>query len=126
MVIFTEANKITYAKAVDVNLFQTLLNVTSAKKSVKWRIINKIIFLPLVLNLEFGRVSQTWLLDYVSKLYETLPDDLNAEQSPPAIQGYSEDNFDKLIYELIPFKKNAMSLNLQIHGKILPLIQQMN
>lgn len=72
------------------------------------------------------KVSQTWLLDYVSKLYETLPDDLNAEQSPPAIRGYLEDNFDKLIYELIPLKKTLCQLSLQIHGKILPLIRQMN
>jgi hypothetical protein len=72
------------------------------------------------------KVSQTWLLAYVSKLYETLPDDLNAEQSPPAIQDYLEDNFDKLIYELIPLKKMLCQLSLQIHGKILSPIQQMN
>ena len=71
------------------------------------------------------KVSQTWLLDYVSKLYETLPDDLNAEQSPPAIQGYLEDNFNKLVYELIPLKKMLCQLSLQTHGKILPLISQM-
>lgn len=32
------------------------------------------------------KVSQTWLLNYVSKLYEQLPDDLGAEQSPPDIR----------------------------------------
>ena len=71
------------------------------------------------------KVSQTWLLDYVAKLYEQLPDDLNAEQSPPSIQAYLEDNFDKLIYELLPLKKTLCRLSLQTHGKILPLIQQM-
>lgn len=53
----------------------------------------------------FGRVSQTGLLDYVSKLYEALPDDLNAEQRPPNIREYLDDNFDKLIYKLLPLKK---------------------
>lgn len=71
------------------------------------------------------KVSQTWLLDYVTKLYEQLPDDLNAAQSPPSIQAYLEDNFDKLIYELLPLKKTLCHLSLQTHGKILPLIQQM-
>lgn len=71
------------------------------------------------------RVSQGWLLDYVAKLYETLPDDLNAEQSPPSIAQYLDDNFDKLIYELMPLKKTLCHLSLQIHGKILPLIHQM-
>jgi DNA-directed RNA polymerase subunit RPC12/RpoP len=71
------------------------------------------------------KVSQTWLLDYVSKLYETLPDDLNAEQSPPSIREYLDDNFDKLIYELAPLKKTLCQVSLQTHGRILPLIQQM-
>lgn len=70
-------------------------------------------------------VSQTWLLGYVAKLYEQLPDDLNAEQSPPAIREYLDDNFDKLICELMPLKKTLCQLSLQIHGRILPLIQQM-
>ena len=38
-------------------------------------------------------VSQTWLLDCVAKLYEQLPDDLNAAPSPPHIEAYLEDNF---------------------------------
>lgn len=71
------------------------------------------------------KVSQTWLLDYVAKLYERLPDNLNAEQSPPSIEAYLEDNFDKLIYELLPLKKMLCRLSLQTYGKILPLIQQM-
>lgn len=72
------------------------------------------------------QVSQTWLLDYVAKLYEELPDDLNAQQSPPAIREYLEDNFDKLIYELLPLKKTLCQLSLRIHGQILPLIQRMS
>lgn len=71
------------------------------------------------------KVSQGWLLDYVSKLYEALPDDLNAEQHPPDIRAYLDNNFDKLIYELIPLKKTLCQLSLQIHGKILPMIAQM-
>lgn len=71
------------------------------------------------------KVSQRWLLDYVSKLYERLPDDLNAEQRPPDIRAYLDDNFDKLIYELIPLKKTLCHLSLQTHGKILPMIQRM-
>ena len=42
------------------------------------------------MNRVAGRVSQTWLLDYVAKLYEQLPDDLNAEQSP-VVQNISSD-----------------------------------
>lgn len=72
------------------------------------------------------QVSQTWLLDYVAKLYEGLPDDLNAQQAPPCIREYLDANFDKLIYELLPLKKTLCQLSLQIHGKILPLIQRMN
>lgn len=72
------------------------------------------------------KVSQTWLLDYVAKLYESLPDNLNAEQQPPSMRAYLEDNFDKLIHELMPLKKTLCQLSLQVHGKILPLIQQMN
>lgn len=72
------------------------------------------------------KVSQGWLLDYVAKLYEALPDDLNAEQSPPSIREYLDANFDKLIYELMPLKKTLCQLSLQIHGKILPLMRQMN
>ena len=71
------------------------------------------------------KVSQGWLLDYVSKLYKALPDDLNAEQYPPDIRAYLDSNFDKLIYELIPLKKTLCQLSLQIHGKILPMIAQM-
>ena len=71
------------------------------------------------------KVSQRWLLDYVAKLYEQLPDDLNAEQSPPDIRQYLDDNFDKLIYELLPLKKTLCQLSLQTHGKVLSLIQQM-
>lgn len=72
------------------------------------------------------QVSQTWLLDYVAGLYEALPDDLNAEQSPPSIREYLDDNFDKLIYDLLPLKKTLCQLSLQLHGRILPLIQRMN
>ncbi len=72
------------------------------------------------------KVSQLWLLDYVSKLYEQLPDDLHAEQRPPDIRQYLDDNFDKLIYKLMPLKKTLCQLSLQIHGKILPLIAQMD
>lgn len=72
------------------------------------------------------KVSQGWLLDYVAKLYEALPDDLNAEQSPPSIREYLDDSFDKLICELLPLKKTLCQLSLQIHGKILPLIRRMN
>lgn len=71
------------------------------------------------------KVSQTWLLNYVSKLYEQLPDDLNAEQSPPDIGRYLDDNFDRLVYELLPLKKTLCQLSLQTHGRILPLIRQM-
>ena len=71
------------------------------------------------------KLSQSWLLDYVSKLYEALPDHLNAEQSPPSIREYLDDNFDQLIHELIPLKKTLWKLSLQTHGKILPLIRQM-
>lgn len=71
------------------------------------------------------QVSQTWLLDYVAELYEELPDDLNAQQSPPSIREYLDANFDKLIYELLPLKKTLCQLSLQVPGKILPLIQQM-
>lgn len=71
-------------------------------------------------------VSQTWLLDYVAKLYEVLPDDLNAEQRPPSIEQYLDDNFDKLICELMPLKKMLCHLSLQVHGKILSLIQRIN
>lgn len=72
------------------------------------------------------KVSKIWLLDYVTKLYEDLPDDLQAEQSPPVIREYLDDNFDKLIYELLPLKKMLCQMSLRTHGKILPMIQRMN
>lgn len=72
------------------------------------------------------KVSKIWLLDYVTKLYEDLPDDLHAEQSPPVMREYLDDNFDKLIYELLPLKKMLCHMSLRTHGKILPMIQQMN
>ena len=71
-------------------------------------------------------VSKPWLLDYVAALYESLPADLNALPFPPPIEQYLEDNFDKLIYELLPLKKTLCRMSLQLHGKILTTIQQMN
>lgn len=71
------------------------------------------------------QVSQTWLLDYVARLYEELPGDLNAEHSPPCVREYLDANFDKLIYELLPLKKTLCRLSLRLHGRILPLMQRM-
>ena len=68
-------------------------------------------------------ISKVWLLDYVSSLYAGLPDDLNAVQAPVDIQGYLDENMDKIVYELLPLKKTLQQLSLKHHQKILRHLQ---
>jgi hypothetical protein len=61
-------------------------------------------------------VSEPWLLDYVSGLYAQLPDDLWAElPTKEQMQAYLEDNFDRVVYELLPLKKKLLRLSQRYH-----------
>ena len=50
-------------------------------------------------------VSQQWLLTYIKKLYENLPDDLNAEVTLPDLETYLAARMDEEITRLAGIKK---------------------
>ncbi|TAE93781.1 MAG: IS1 family transposase [Oscillatoriales cyanobacterium] len=65
-------------------------------------------------------VSEVWLQGYISDLYASCPDDLNAELPDQAsMHAHLEDKFDKHIYENLALKKTLIRLSVQIHGRIL-------
>ena len=43
------------------------------------------------------KISETWLLNYIKKLYKELPDDLNADLSLPDLEFYLDNRFDEEI-----------------------------
>lgn len=50
-------------------------------------------------------VSEQWLLAYIKKLYEALPDDLNADLTLPDIEVYLADRMDEEIGRIEVIKK---------------------
>ena len=56
-------------------------------------------------------VSQSWLYKYIKKLYNSLPDDLNASDSIPDIEKYLDDRMDEEISRIEAIKK------IQIHWR---------
>lgn len=54
-------------------------------------------------------VSESWLLGYIKKLYEGLPDHLHADESLPSIEDYLADRMDEEIQRIELIKK------IQIH-----------
>lgn len=65
-------------------------------------------------------VSEIWLQGYLSDLYASSPDDLNATLPDQAsMDAYLDDKFDEFVYSIAPLKKTLQRLSLQIHGKIL-------
>jgi hypothetical protein len=69
-------------------------------------------------------VSEVWLQGYISDLYASCPDDLNAVLPDQAsMHTYLEDKFDNYIYENLALKKTLVRLSLQIHGRILKHLQ---
>jgi len=56
-------------------------------------------------------VSPSWLYDYIKKLYNSLPDDLNASDSIPDIEQYLDDRMDEEISRIEAIKK------IQIHWR---------
>jgi hypothetical protein len=53
-------------------------------------------------------VSEQWLLAYIKKLYEALPDDLNADLTLPDIEVYLADRMDEEIGRIEVIKKNRL------------------
>lgn len=53
-------------------------------------------------------VSEQWLLAYIKKLYENLPDDLNADLILPDIEVYLSDRMDEEIGRIEVVKKNRL------------------
>jgi len=67
-----------------------------------------------------AEVSEVWLQGYISDLYASQPDDLNASlPTAEAMQEHLADKFDKYIYEIGVLKKTLHRLSLQYHGRIL-------
>lgn len=56
-------------------------------------------------------VSQSWLSSYIKKLYESLPDDLNASTTIPDIEAYLDNRMDEEISRIELVKK------IQIHWR---------
>lgn len=56
-------------------------------------------------------VSESWLYQYIKKLYQSLPDDLNASDSIPDIEKYLADRMDEEISRIELIKK------IQVHWK---------
>ena len=50
-------------------------------------------------------VSMTWLLNFVSKTYDEVPDDLNIIINMEEIEKYPEDKFHTEIYNLLKKKE---------------------
>jgi hypothetical protein len=46
------------------------------------------------------KISETWLLNYIKKLYKILPDDLNADLSLPDLELYLDKKLDEEIKRL--------------------------
>jgi hypothetical protein len=64
-------------------------------------------------------VSQVWLQGYVSDLYASCPDDLNAVLPDQAsMHEHLADQFDKYLYDIMVLKKTLIRLSLLLHGKI--------
>lgn len=65
-------------------------------------------------------VSEVWLQGYLSKLYGSQPDDLNASiPTVEAMEQHLEDKFDQYVYQIAALKKTLHRLSLQYHGRIL-------
>ena len=46
------------------------------------------------------KISETWLLNYIKKLYKDLPDDLNADLNLPDLEHYLDQRLDEEIKHL--------------------------
>lgn len=67
-----------------------------------------------------AEVSEVWLQDYISNLYASCPDDLNADLPDQAsMNTYLEDKFDVYVYEILPLKKTLNRLSMKYHHRIL-------
>jgi hypothetical protein len=65
-------------------------------------------------------VSQLWLQGYLSDLYASCPDDLNADLPDQASMcAHLEDKFDQYVYEIEALKKTLIRLSWLLHGRIL-------
>lgn len=81
-------------------------------------LINKLL-LERICLCGIGRVcnvSQQWLLDYLKKLYENLPDDLNTDLTLPDIDTYLADRRDEEIGRIEAIKK--FDCIIEIHPSI--------
>lgn len=67
-----------------------------------------------------AEVSEQWLQGYISNLYASCPDDLNADLPDQAsMDAYLDDKFDAYVYDILPLKKTLHRLSLLYHGQIL-------
>ena len=67
-----------------------------------------------------AEVSEVWLQDYLSNLYASCPEDLNAALPDQAsMNAYLEDKFDTYVYEILPLKKTLNRLSMKYHHRIL-------
>lgn len=65
-------------------------------------------------------VSEVWLQGYISNLYASCPDDLNADlPDQSSMEAHLEDKFDQYVYEIAALKKTLIRLSLSLHGRIL-------
>lgn len=65
-------------------------------------------------------VSEVWLQGYISQLYASVPEDLNAiVPSSESMEEYLADKFDRYIYEIGVLKKTLHRLSIQYHHRIL-------
>jgi AraC-like DNA-binding protein len=64
-------------------------------------------------------VSEQWLQGYISDLYASCPDDLEADLPDQAsMNAHLEDKFDEYVYQISALKKTLVRLSVQIHGQI--------
>ena len=70
-------------------------------------LINKLLLVRISLSgiCRVCDVSEQWLLAYIKKLYENLPDDLNADLTLPDIEAYLADRMDEEIGRIELIKK---------------------
>lgn len=59
-------------------------------------------------------ISEAWLLKYIKRLFEELPDNLNADLSIPDLEIYLGDRFDEEIGRIEALKKKSISLEAYV------------